>query len=428
MTRKLFLLIAHLLVFFHVAFCQTLEERLKSLPDIISVKKMNNNSFFQEAFKILVKQPVNHQDTTKGFFPQRIFLSHLSYNRPVVFITEGYGGNYADTDKYVNELCPILDANQLFAEHRFFGESKPDSVDWKQLTVENAAADHHHIVQIFKKLYAQKWVSTGISKGGQTVMYHRMLYPDDVAVSVPYVGPLNFSYEDQRHQKFIGKKVGTKADRAKVFDFQSEVLKRKARLMPLLEQLCKEKNFQFRAPLSEIYDYSVLEYAFSFWQWGHSVSEIPAATATDQELFDYWQKISSVDYFDMESGKSVAPFFIQAHSQLGYYAYNPKPFGKDIDTRDTRGYIEKLFLPKELVFKYNPEMSLRTDHFIRNEAKNILMIYGEWDPWIASAAQPGKNKNMIKIVQPGGNHRTRINTLPENQKEFVVSTLKKWME
>jgi len=246
MARKLFLLIVHLLVFFHVAFCQTLEERLKSLPDIISVEKMNNNSFFQEAFKILVKQPVNHQDTTKGFCPQRIFLSHLSYTRPVVFITEGYGGNYADTDKYLNELCPILDANQLFTEHRFFGESKPDSVDWKQLTVENAAADHHHIVQLFRKLYEQKWLSTGISKGGQTVMYHRMLYPNDVAVSVPYVGPLNFSYEDQRHQKFIRKRVGTKADRATVFDFQSEVLKRKARLMPMLEQLCKEKNFQFR--------------------------------------------------------------------------------------------------------------------------------------------------------------------------------------
>ena len=77
--------------------------------------------------------------------------------------------------RHLEELCPILQANQLFVEHRYFGKSVPDSVTWQDLTVENAAADQHHIVQIFKKIYTQKWVSTGISKGGETALYHRML-------------------------------------------------------------------------------------------------------------------------------------------------------------------------------------------------------------------------------------------------------------
>lgn len=259
-------------------------------------------------------------------------------------------------------------------------------------------------------------------------MYHRMLYPDDVDVSVPYVGPLNFSYEDQRHQKFIRKKVGTKAARDKVFVFQTEVLKRKMELLPLLEQLVKEKNYVFRAPLTEIYDYSVLEYSFSFWQWGHPVVEIPSATATNQEIFGYWQKISSVSYFDIESGKAVAPFFVQARRQIGYYAYNPKPFRKYMETKNTHDYIDKLFLTQDLVYPYEPELSRQNDKFLRKDAKNILMIYGEWDPWSASAANPGKNKNVVKVVQVGGNHRTRISTLPENQKTYVISTLKKWLE
>lgn len=422
------MLVVALLVLLQIASAQTLVDRLKEMPDILSVEKMTNNSFFKEAYVVMVKQPINHKDTTMGFFRQRVFLSHLSFDHPVVFITEGYIGNYAADEKYLNELCPILEANQLFAEHRFFGQSVPAETDWKELTVENAAADHHHIIQIFKRLYPEKWLTTGISKGGQTVMYHRMLYPDDVDVSVPYVGPLNFSNEDQRHQSFIAKKVGSKADREKVFIFQKEVLKRKKQLMPLLEQLCKEKKYTFQAPLSTIYDYSVLEFSFSFWQWGHEIKDIPAVAATDKTIFDYWQKISSVDYFDIESGKAIAPFFIQAHRQLGYYAYNPKPFGKLIDTRDTRNYMEALFLNPGQIFPYNPEMSLQTDRFIRKEAKKVLMIYGGNDPWSASAMDPGKNSSVIRVVQANGSHRTRINTLPKDQKEYVIATLKKWME
>ncbi len=427
MMKKNLLLIVALLAFLPVALAQNLADRLKNMPDILSVEKMNNNPYFHEAYVVMVKQPINHRDTAKGYFPQRVFLSHLSFDNPVVFITEGYVGNYAANEKYLNELCPILEANQLFAEHRFFGSSVPATIDWRELTVENAAADHHHIIQIFKQLYGKKWLTTGISKGGQTVMYHRMLYPEDVEVSVPYVGPLNFSCEDPRHQQYIAKKVGTKADREKVTEFQKEVLKRKKQLMPILEQLCKEKNYTFLAPLSTIYDYSVMEYAFSFWQWGHPATEIPAVTASDKEIFDYWQKISSVDYFDLESGKAIAPFFIQAHREIGYYAYNPKPFRKYMETKDTRGYMGLLFLQPDLKFSYEPEMSRKTDYYLRKEADKVMMIYGQNDPWTASAMEPGKNDKVIKVVQAGGSHRTRINTLPENQKEFVISTLKKWM-
>ncbi len=426
--KRFLLLFVSLLFIAQVVLAQPLAEKLKAMPDILSVEKMANNSFFQEAYVIMVKQPVNHKDTTQGFFPQRVFLSHLAFERPVVMITEGYVGNYAANERYLNELCPILNANQLFAEHRFFGESAPRSIDWSQLTVENAAADHHHIITIFKKLYGEKWLTTGISKGGQTVMYHRMLYPNDVDVSVPYVGPLNFSYEDRRHSKFINKKVGTKVDREKVFVFQKELLKRKESLMPMLEHFCKEKNYTFIVPLNEIYDYAVLEYAFSFWQWGHPIAEIPSVDSSDKEVFDYWQKISGVDYFDMEQSKAIAPFFIQAHRELGYYAYDPKPFGKLIETQNMKDYTSRLFLTPEITFPYQPEMSLRTDQYIRRDAKNVLMIYGGIDPWSASAMEPGKNPNVIKIVQAGNSHRTRIGTLPDAQKEMVINTLKKWME
>ncbi|MEI6143342.1 MAG: S28 family serine protease [Mariniphaga sp.] len=419
-------------VLFLLSFCllgisQNLEEQLKNIPGIVSVVRMNPNPFFKEAFMIMVKQPIDHLHPEKGTFPQRVILSNLDIDKPIVYITEGYGGDYGESEKYLNELCPILNANQLFVEHRFFGKSVPDSIDWNYMTVENAAADHHHIVELFKQLYKNKWISTGISKGGETVLYHRALYPRDVDISVPYVAPLNFSVEEKRHDRFIRHKAGTASDRESLRECQIEFLKRKSRLMPLFEQLCKDKKYNFRAPANLIYDYCVLEFAFSFWQWGYPVSTIPASTATDKEFFNYLIKICSPDYFDTESGKPTFPFFVQALKQLGYYGYNPKPFGKLMELSDTHNYIMKLFMPSSYKFLYDPSMSLLVKKYLKKNADKILFIYGENDPWSASAASTRGNRKILKVVQPGGSHRSRIGTMPEAQNKLVIKTLKAWM-
>lgn len=425
---KVSLLIILLVAAWQIGFSQNLEERIKSLPGIISVEKMEPNKFFTEALIIKVTQPLDHLHPELGTFPQRVVLSNLSFDQPVVFITEGYGGGYGASAKYLNELCPLLNANQLFVEHRFFGQSVPDSIDWKYLTVENAAADYHHIVELFKPLYGKKWISTGISKGGETVLYHRALYPNDVEISVPYVAPVNFSVGEKRHDRFIRHKAGTVSDRKEVARFQIEILKRKQQIMPLFEQHCKEKNYKFRTSLSEIYDYCVLESAFSFWQWGRLVDEIPKTNASDQEFFSYLIKICSPDYFDIESGKPTVPFFIQALKQLGYYGYNPRPFKRWMELTDTKGYILRLFMPASMEFTYDPAMSLLVKKYLKNDADKILLIYGENDPWSASAAETRGNKKILKVVQPGGSHHTRIGTLPETQRELVVETLEKWLK
>lgn len=409
-------------------FSQILEDRIKSLPGIISVEKMESNPFFKEAFLIFVRQPIDHLRPEKGSFPQRVILSNLSPDQPVIFITEGYGGDYGAKGEYLNELCPLLNGNQLFVEHRFFGKSIPGSIDWSYLTVENAAADHHHIVELFKQLYSGKWISTGISKGGETVLYHRALYPQDVDVSVPYVAPLNFSVEEQRHDDYIRHKAGTASQRKKVNNSQLQMLKRKKQLIPLFEQYTREKNFHYRAPIGEIYDYCVLEFAFSFWQWGRSTNEIPTANATDQELFNYLIKICPPSYFDIGSGQQTFPFFVQALKQLGYYGYNPDPFKGLMDLTDTKGYILKLFMNPGMEFSYDPTMSLLVKSYLQKDAHKVLLIYGGSDPWTASAAETGSNKNIIKIVQPGGSHRTRIGTLPESQKQKVIKTLQRWLK
>ena len=162
--RKIFFLILILLVSQFVIAQTSLEEFLNSQSQIKSVEKTKGNDFFNSTYKIMIKQPLDHSDTTNGFFLQRVFVADKGISNPVLLITEGYHANYAMPPSYINELSPMLNTNQIFVEHRYFGESYPEQLDWKYLTVENAAADHHAITELFQKYYKEKWINTNISK------------------------------------------------------------------------------------------------------------------------------------------------------------------------------------------------------------------------------------------------------------------------
>ncbi|HOE25921.1 MAG TPA: S28 family serine protease, partial [Bacteroidales bacterium] len=163
----------------------TLEERLASLP-ADTLFRIKADTSFSEAWEIRLRQPVDHRNPDGPQFTQQVFLYYAGADRPVVVETEGYGARGGR-----NELASILNANLIRIEHRYFEESTPDPVDWQYLTTWQAATDHHRIIELFKPVFRGKWATTGISKGGQTVMFHRYYYPDDVDVSVPYVAPLN---------------------------------------------------------------------------------------------------------------------------------------------------------------------------------------------------------------------------------------------
>ena len=184
-----------------------------------------------------------------------MFLNHKSFTAPVIFTTEGYSADYAMNKNYINELCSILNGNEICVEHRYFSKSKPENIDWHYLTTRNAAEDHHIIRKTLGQLYKGKWVSTGISKGGQTCLLYQMYYPNDVDACVAYVAPIAKALEDGRHEPFINN-VATKKERKKVSDFQLEILKRRETIFPMFEQFCKASKW-FQLPLEEIYDYCV---------------------------------------------------------------------------------------------------------------------------------------------------------------------------
>lgn len=406
---------------------QELKRFLDSRKEIVSFEQLPGDSPFNEVWQVMIRQPLDHRDTSHGFFSQRIFVAKRDATKPVVFVTEGYTGDYAARASYENELSEILGSNQIFAEHRYFGKSVPDSLNWDYLTVENAAADHHAIVDLFNDYFTGKWVSTGISKGGQTALYFMTLYPDDVNFSVPYVAPLNYSVEDGRHEIFLDR-VGSPEARERVRNFQVEVLKRRDRLMPQFTSYCSDKKLEFRIPLDAVYDYCVLEYSFSFWQWGADTADIPRSDAPDSLLYSHLMSKSGPEYFAVNGMEDIRPFFVQAAGELGYYGYDTRPFREWLTIRNTHGYLSSVMLPEGMKIRFKPRTNKKVFKFIRQEDPKMIFIYGEYDPWSASGVNFGRKNNMLKIVKPAGCHATRINNLPDQQHELVVETLKRWSE
>ncbi len=409
------------------SFAQTvLEQKISAISAIKEIRPLETSEF-SEKYVTYFTQPLDHRHPEKGSFRQRVIVSHVGFDRPTVIVTEGYGAAYALRSQYREELSKLLNANMIFVEYRYFLESTPEPKDWQYLTAENSADDLHAITTAFKNIYPGKWIATGISKGGQTTLLYRTFYPDDVDISVPYVAPLCYGVEDGRHEPFLHK-VSTPENRKIIEDFQLEALKRKATLLPRFEKYCTEKNYSFRAPIEEIYDYSVLEYSFALWQWGTPISSIPATTASDDEIFSHLLAISEPGYFTADSPN--ASFFVQAARELGYYGYDVQPFKQYLSIQSSEGYLHRLMLPEELKdMPFDKTLSKKITKFLKKQDPKMIFIYGQNDPWTAAGVTWLKNKKNIHVfIQPNGSHLARISTLPEAEKAEVMELINEWLK
>lgn len=405
-------------------------KRLTALPGVSQVEPLNS-SHFSEKYVFFIQQRIDPKNPAAGSFEQRVVLCHRGYDRPTVIVTEGYDANYALREGYIEELSKLFDTNIITVEYRYFDKSMPKPCNWDYLTVENSLYDLHHVNQTLHAMYKGKWIATGISKGGQTTMFYRTYFPNDVDISVPYVAPLNRSVEDGRHEIFLQKQVSTKENRKKVLDFQLLLFKRKAALLPMFEKYCADKHYTFNAPVAEIFDYSVFEYAFAFWQWGEDVAAIPTAKAGNEEVFKYWVEKCEPNYFSKQN-----PYFsfdVQAAKELGYYGYYTKPFKKYLSISTAKGYLAKLMLPEgQENIKFSPALYNHTVDFLTHHDPKMVYIYGDIDPWGASGIYglpwtKGK-QNLHVYMCPGGSHKTRILSFPEKTRQEIIDLITGWLK
>ncbi|TCO06009.1 PS-10 peptidase S37 [Natronoflexus pectinivorans] len=415
--KSLFLLIA---VSCSVRY-QTLNELYDKERDLV-YEQIETFTGFNQSFLVWVEQPVDHHNPESGTFKQRAWVNHVSNAAPVVIVTEGYMA----PQNYASELSQLLGANQIVVEHRFFGESRPDSIDWQYLTIDQAARDHQNVIQIFRKLYRGKWVSTGISKGGQAAIIHRAMFPRSVDATVTYVAPFNLERDDKRLIDFFNQ-IGTHEERGRILAFQKEVLKRRNQMIPMFEEMAEEKGWTFSMGIEKAFELSVLEYPFSLWQWCVPLDLVPSPSVSSRELFDHLYRGIDFSYFTEQESEQVGPFFIQAYSELGYYGYLTTPLQPYLKTIDTDTISSDILIP-DVGFQpvYHPQPINNVKNQLHRSDPRMLLITGGNDPWSATTPDISQLKNSIHIEMENGCHLTRIESLPDSLRKDVIETFRKW--
>ncbi|MEO0723345.1 MAG: S28 family serine protease [Bacteroidota bacterium] len=403
-----------------------LEQALFGLPDVI-FKAIDAPDGYAAAYELHIKQPIDHNNPDKGHFYQRAFLSHRGFNRPTVICTEGY----TRSRNRVYELTNLIAGNQIDVEHRYFGSSMPaeKDLDYQYLNLEQATADLHHINQLFRQIYSGKWLSTGISKGGQTTIFYRYFYPEDVDVSVPYVAPLNLALEEERIYTFLDT-VGTDACRDAIYDVQEIILQNREEVLPKLQWYAKGAGLEFDyLGFEEAFEYSVLEYPFAFWQLGGRCEEIPPKSAGVDVALDHLLAASGMDLFSDASMEAYASHYYQAGAEMGYYSYETEDFEGLLKALPMEPNPSAIFMPGKMPKSFDGKLVNAVAEWLPANGDRFIYINGDSDTWSATAVRPTDGIDAVWFFMPGKDHgRARIRNMSSSDRAKLVDALERWLE
>lgn len=424
MRLFLFALLMTGLPFLSSAQLSDLQEALYALPDVVFTP-MDSPEGVSESYVLRIRQPLDHQHPEKGSFWQRVYLEHTGFDRPMTIVTHGY--NVPRDTRY--EVSQLLDGNQLLVEHRYFGESMPDSVDYAYLNLEQATADYHRIRELFRDLYPGKWLSTGISKGGQTTIFYRYFYPNDVDVSFPFVAPINHSVEDPRIYTFLDT-VGTAACRQALRDVQVRLLKARDQVLPRVSWYARGAGLEFTyLTLEQAWEYTVLEYPFSFWQWGSDCASIPGKDVSIDSLLSYVLKVSDLGFFSDRDIVGFASHYYQAGTQAGYYGYETKPFKGLLHALPTSTNPSAVFMPDHMPIQFDPSLTNKVYEWTQTKGDHIIYLNGSSDTWSATAVPPSDQVDAAWFFLPGTDHRAaRIRNLSPSERKRMIQVLEGWLD
>ncbi len=418
---KYYLLFFSFLVSFQVHAKKDIIELIqKKIPGAV-VTELTASDHFKREFEILIPQRLDHFDKkNKETFQQRIFLYHYDRKAPTVFVTEGYSARQRHY-----ELSEILLGNQIQVEYRYFGISKPDDTEYKYLNNDQAMEDLHYIRHLFCKIYKKEWISTGISKGGTTCLIYKSKYPKDVKVAVPYVAPLPFNQTDKRCDEAILTN-GTAECRKTLEDFQHAVLDNRDLMIMKVDSLARADSMSFaRFTTAEAFEYAVLEFTFSFWQWGHDCSQVDPTVSPDS-LFRTLNKIVGLSFYSDATCNYFEPSYYQFLKENGYYGFIYEPFKSKLKALDR--YDNLPFGPRGLDLTMDVDYLKYVRVWLYHNGDKIIHVQGQLDPWGACGFIPPEGQDALLMIKENGSHTTRIKSLSEEQQKQVYERLDHWLK
>lgn len=412
---------------------KNLRERLNAIPEIVSVEA-GCDSIYGEYFRCFIWQPYDHNHPEKGNFRQQFCLLHRSDSAAVVFVTSG--GTIDSL--YWTEAATLLKANQVILETRYCGRSRPDStIDWHTLTLPQIAADLHAVIKSLETaLYSSNYrVSTGNGQGGLEALFHKRYYPEDVRQTILFNTPLCSDSPDKRvgrYQVRLGKpnkmfrgggiQMGMNGGGFSFFptgselnfdikDFQRYCFRHLDSLLPLFEAYSREHRLDFRRVGSSLraLQLTILEYRPAFFYGAVSKELIPDKEYDNPAFyFEHLITVSDPARFCDSTLYAREPMSWLALNETGSYTHFVRPYREWVpkDIHD-RSFLYASDMPwKNVTFRQEQTKDMK--RWLRNEAKDILFIYGLLDIFAAAKVNLKKNDYCTLLVSPGQGLVVRI--------------------
>ena len=405
--------------------------RLRALPGVTLIEERPVDPAIPglpyRFFMLSITQPVDHDRPQAGTFQQRFSLMHLGTDRPTVLHTTGYN---VPEYSFRSEPTRLIQGNQVSVEQRFFTPSRPADPNWtKQLTIRQAAADHHRLLQVLKRIYTKKWISTGASKGGMTSVYHRRFYPDDVDGTVAYVAPQDVNNgEDSAYDRFFTK-VGTADCRAALDGVQVEALKRRSELVARYQAWATAEGYTFDivGGADRAFEFMVNGTTWAFWQYSlaSDCADVPPATASSDDLWAWIDLIYGLFSNTDQGIVDYIPYYFQASYQLGY----PEIALPNIAAlQHYRGQDRaQSYIPRELVPRFQPLTMLDIDLWVKFSGKRLIFVYGQNDPWGSEPFHLGPGtRDSQWYVAAGANHGANIAKLTPGEAATATAAVQRW--
>ena len=400
--------------------------KLLCIPGLAIVTEGASGTTYRR-FTLTLDQVVDHDNPNGPHFLQRLTLLHRDEGAPVVLASSGY--NITTGSREPTELGNTFATNVVQVEHRYFTPSIPSPADWKYLTIQQSAADYHAITVALKSIYKGKWVNTGASKGGMTSVYHRRFYPNDLDATVAYVAPNSFGLDDARYPEFLRAVGGDSwaSCRASLNELQKTVLTRRAEVEPRMTD-----SYAALGGPAVALEHALLEMPFTFWQYQSPTdarlgcAAIPAADAPIATLYSFFSTVSYLRNFSDSGFESYTPYYYQATHQLGAPGVEDAHLVGLLQHRDT--YRPSYYIPKGVdVPPWDAEAMVDVQNWVKTEAKTMIFIYGEFDPWSAGRFEIGTTGDNHLFVAPGGNHGSSLMRLTQADRATALALLQNWL-
>ena len=399
---------------------------IKALPNVKTAVATPCGNWVEgvsKCFRITIEQPVNQLAPDK-VFEQHLWLMHRGCDRPTVVADWGYSNEYFFDD----ELAVLFDANALWVEHRFQGESLPALADWdwKQLTIENGAHDLHDVITSFKHLYGGRWVSTGASKGGITATYHAYFFPDDLDGVIPYVAPASRWRVDAAYQSYIAS-VMSRSCGQRVRDSQVAALTTRRPMM--LAKIGEAVGTGYE----ELYlEAMTTHFDWAFWQYygDEYCSQVPEATATDEQFWNFYAAFSGLfgpqrlPGLPANEAMSDGALYYEWLTEQGFalqIGEHVKPLlQNDFATATMEDRFRAEFPAVELP-THDGSVTRSVRRWASLRAENIMFIYGQFDPWSGGAIDEPVQPSSSRFFVPGANHGAQISGLDAVERNAALA-------